>query len=291
MKQTSIAFKLVKDEDFITSLFILIDDLLKQFPLKISNTRSGRKPILQESELVFLAVIFSILGSDAFKDFYTLVKAFDCSYFKKINEHSRLLRNIKDIAPKASLIIHILLEINKKMDSKNNKKFIDSTPIPVCKNKRIFNYKVTDYASRGMSSMGWFYGFKLHIVINDKGKILSLKVTPGNVSDKNHKVVLNLLKGIRGTVVADAGYQSNPLKETLKQRDINFFTAVTKPMKKLMTKTQHNLLKSRQLVETIIGKIKYRKNPVTSLARSLKGYQYRIIFSLLAVVMLELPGF
>jgi len=71
----------------------------------------------------------------------------------------------------------------------------------------------------------------------------------------------------------------------------SLFTAVTKPMKKLMTKTQHNLLKSRQLVETIIGKIKYRKNPVTSLARSLKGYQYRIIFSLLAVVMLELPGF
>ncbi|MDE5853777.1 MAG: transposase [Ruminococcus sp.] len=32
--------------------------------------------------------------------------------------------------------------------------------------------------------MGWFYRFKLHLIISNKGKVLSFCLTSGNVNDK-----------------------------------------------------------------------------------------------------------
>ncbi|EQA61964.1 transposase, IS4-like family protein [Leptospira alexanderi serovar Manhao 3 str. L 60] len=53
-----------------------------------------------------------------------------------------------------------------------------------------------DIAQRGKSSTGWFYGFKLHLIINDQGEILSFMITPGNVDDRNSKVIFPLVKNI-----------------------------------------------------------------------------------------------
>src|SRR5699024_3437730 len=63
--------------------------------------------------------------------------------------------------------------------------YIDSTKIAVCHNKRIYRHKVfKGLATRGKSSMGWFYGFKLHAIINHKGELVSVKVTAGNTDDR-----------------------------------------------------------------------------------------------------------
>ena len=63
--------------------------------------------------------------------------------------------------------------------------FIDSTPIRVSKNKRIKRNRVfKDIAQVGKSTMGYFFGFKLHLVINDKGEILNFVITQGNVDDR-----------------------------------------------------------------------------------------------------------
>ena len=62
--------------------------------------------------------------------------------------------------------------------------FMDSTVIKVCKNQRIHNNSVfIDLAERGKGSMGWFYGFKLHLIVNDRGELLSFFLTSGNVDD------------------------------------------------------------------------------------------------------------
>jgi hypothetical protein len=61
----------------------------------------------------------------------------------------------------------------------------DATALAVCDNRRISRHKVfKGLAARGKTSMGWFYGFKLHVIINSKGELIRLKLTPGNVDDR-----------------------------------------------------------------------------------------------------------
>jgi hypothetical protein len=94
--------------------------------------------------------------------------------------------------------------------------FIDSTSLDVCLNQRIASHKVfAELAERGKTSTGWFFGFKLHLVINDRGELLSVCLTPGNVDDRNP--VPRLLRKLFGKVFGDKGYISQPLREFLRQ--------------------------------------------------------------------------
>ncbi|MBE8416775.1 IS982 family transposase, partial [Leptospira borgpetersenii] len=103
--------------------------------------------------------------------------------------------------------------------------FIDSTILKVCDNRRIHSHKVfKDIAQRGKSSTGWFYGFKLHLIINDQGELLSFMVTPGNVDDRNLKVIFPLSKNIYGKLFGDRGYISQSLFESLYEKGIQLIT-------------------------------------------------------------------
>lgn len=110
--------------------------------------------------------------------------------------------------------------------------FIDSTPLPVCHNKRIYSNKVFEgIANRGKTSTGWFYGFKLHIVANDMGEIVSFYLSSGNVDDRNLSVIDELTKGIHGKMCGDRGYISKKLFEHLYFKGIQLITRLKKNMK------------------------------------------------------------
>ena len=108
--------------------------------------------------------------------------------------------------------------------------------LKVCDNHRINTHHVfSEYAKKGKSSMGWFYGFKLHLVINDEGEILSFCLTSGNIDDRNETVMNSLTKEIFGKLFADRGYISQKLFEKLLERNITLVTRAKKNMKnKLM---------------------------------------------------------
>ncbi|MBD5142969.1 MAG: transposase [Ruminococcus sp.] len=116
--------------------------------------------------------------------------------------------------------------------------FIDSTPIKVCDNHRIYGHRVfSEYAKMGKSSMGWFYGFKLHLIINDEGKILSFCLTSGNVDDRNEEVMDSLTKEIFGKLL---------------EEDITLVTRVKKNMKnKLMNLYDRLMLHKRTVIESV----------------------------------------
>ncbi|MGB3495348.1 MAG: transposase [Elainellaceae cyanobacterium] len=102
-------------------------------------------------------------------------------------------------------------------------RFIDATALKVCHNRRIHQHHVFEsLAARGNTSVDWFFGFKLHLVVNKFGELLNMAVTPGNMDDR--KPVPNLLKEMFGTVFADRGYGSQPLARQLLERfGIEFF--------------------------------------------------------------------
>lgn len=113
--------------------------------------------------------------------------------------------------------------------------FLDSTSLKVCHNRRIFSHKVfDDIPKRGKTSVGWFYGFKLHLAINDRGELLNVALTLGNVDDR--KPVPDLLQGQSGHFFGDKGYISKALACQLRDSGIVLVTKFKKKMKnKLMT--------------------------------------------------------
>ena len=134
--------------------------------------------------------------------------------------------------------------------------FIDSTSLKVCHNRRIFSHRVFDgIARRGKTSVGWFYGFKLHLAINDRGEILNVSLTSGNVDDR--KPVRDLLKDLQGKFVGDKGYISKNLASDLRAQGIVLLTKFKNKMKNRLVEWSDKLLiKKRALIESVIGQLK-----------------------------------
>ncbi len=100
--------------------------------------------------------------------------------------------------------------------------------------------------------MGWFFGFKLHLIINDKGEILNFMFTPGNVDDREPLKQERFLENVKGKLCVDKGYIGQSLFETLFLNGIQLITKVKNKMKNsLMSITDKILLRKRALIETV----------------------------------------
>jgi hypothetical protein len=134
--------------------------------------------------------------------------------------------------------------------------FVDSTKLSVCGNKRISRHKLFKGESKtGKTTTGWFHGFKLHFVINDKGELLSFTVTAGNVDDR--KPLPKLTEKLKGKLFGDKGYVSQKVLEELLERGILFITGVKANMKnKLLLIDDKVLLRKRSLIKTVNYQLK-----------------------------------
>jgi hypothetical protein len=160
--------------------------------------------------------------------------------------------------------------------------FVDSTPLCVCKNIRIPRHKTfKQNAQRGKSSTGWFYGFKLHIIVDDCGEILSFSITKGNVDDR--KPVPKLAKNLIGKLFGDRGYISKKLTELLAADDVELITTLKKNMKpKVLAAFDALLLRKRSIIETINDQLKNIFQLEHSRHRSLTNYMINIVACLVA---------
>ena len=90
--------------------------------------------------------------------------------------------------------------------------FVDSTPLRVCKNQRIHMHKVfRGVAQRGKCSMGLFFGFKRHLICNEKGELLNFIITPGDVDDRKPLEYSAFVEFLYGKLVGDKGYVGKDL--------------------------------------------------------------------------------
>jgi len=157
--------------------------------------------------------------------------------------------------------------------------FVDSTPLQVCDNARIHSNKVfRGLAQRGKSSTGWFFGFKLHLIINDHGDLLGVRLTPGNVDDR--LPVPEMANGLFGKLFGDRGYISQALLHTLKQQGVELITKLRKNMKpKLLKLVDKILLRKRTLIETVNDQLKNicqiehtrHRNPINAFVHLIAG--------------------
>ena len=160
--------------------------------------------------------------------------------------------------------------------------FIDSTPIEVSHPCRSRSHKVfKELAGWGKNSMGWHYGFKLHLIINDKGELLDILLTPGNVDDR--KPVPEMTQNIIGQLFGDRGYISQELFEELYERQLQLITRYKKNMKQSVVKLIDKImLRKRALIETVNDQLKNISQIEHSRHRSVWNFLVNLLAGLTA---------
>jgi IS5 family transposase len=266
-------------------IFCIVDDLLKHMeklmPLGISNknrkSNKGRHKTWGASIVITLGILEFLYHSAEIKAFYNLAEASLGNAFGKWLSYERYLQLRIFYVPYTVLCLWLLMEPLKKAGLY----FIDSAPLPVCHIKRASSHKVTaGIARRSKNTKGWFFGLKLHIVVNPAQDIVAFHITPGNVDDR--KPLRKLLRKLKGLCVGDAGYVSKKWRKFFLELGLLLLVAPKKNMKKLMTKSQHGLLKARQIVETVLSVLISRFHIARSLPRSVMGHIANYVYGLLA---------
>jgi len=270
-------------------IYYFMDNILKGMlnNIKYSLTRPNqnqppiKKHNLSLAELTSLAIFRFFTGHRNWKDFYQHVKTYHKQDFPSLPNYQNFLEAINKLSILASLLLQGFMNIFNKISGENGLKFADSTKLKVCEIKREFSHKACfGLASKSKSSMGWFYGFRLHIICNELMQILKLKITTGTGDER--KTLEIIWNDIFGMIVADAGYVSKKLEKKALESGKFLLTGVRANMKKIMTKIQHQFLRLRQFVETVFSVLKLRMGLENTLPRSPLGYFAHYIWCLTA---------
>ncbi len=250
-------------KDKITEIYCIADDFCKEFNEEIKKhqiptderRRHRKRPCrMSDGEMLTVLICFHFGSFRNFKHYYLFYIG---EYLKE--EFPDQLSYNRFIQLEHRLFIPFVLFLKLICFGQcTGITFMDSTPIAVCKNKRIYPHKVfKGMAERGKSTMGWFYGFKLHLICNERGELLNFCLTKGNVDDRNRDVINVLSKELFGKLYADRGYISASLFELLFNDGIHLVTGIKSNMKnRLMSVRDRILLRKRSVIETINDELK-----------------------------------
>ncbi len=268
----------------VTEIFCLVDEFCKEYAEIVDKALIGNKAkrpsIMSQSEVITLVIIFQLSGFRTFKHFYVFyVKNHMKDDFPDTVSYNRFTELMQQNLMAMTLFLKTCC-----LGDCSGISFIDSTPVRVCKNKRIHNHKVfKGIASTGKSTMGWFHGFKLHIIINDKGEILNFTITQANVDDRQPLKQERFLDKIYGKLFADKGYIGKDLMQMLFVDGVQLITSVRNNMKNsLMTMSDKILLRKRSVIETVNDELKNICQIEHSRHRSFGNFLVNIISGLIA---------
>lgn len=242
----------------ITEIFYLIDEFCINFQAsidaKLLGNPSKRPPKMSQSEVITIMVLFHNGSFRNMKHFYLFyVQKHMQADFPKTVSYNRFVELMQ-----GALLPMTLLLKSGCLGECSGITYVDSTPVRVCKNKRIKRNKVfKDIATVGKSTMGYFFGFKLHLLINDKGEILNFVITQGHVDDREPLKQESFLKAIKGKLFGDKGYISSDLSQMLFVDGIHLITSIRNNMKNCLVELKDKiLLRKRSVIETVNDELK-----------------------------------
>lgn len=268
----------------LLELFCDVDDFWKAFypiwkqqMITDGNIRRRRQTQLSMSEIMTIIIHFHQSHYRNFKAYYLQhVEVNLRSEFPDLVSYNRFV----ELMP--WVLIPLLAYMRGHKGSCSGISFVDSTPLKVCHNLRIRRHKVfAGLADRGKTSMGWFFGFKLHLVVNDQGEILAFQLTPGNVDDR--KPVPKMTNKLFGKLFGDRGYISQELFRQLYEEGLVLITTLRKNMKnQLMLLEERLLLRKRAIIETINDQLKNISQIEHSRHRSFANFIVNLLAGLIA---------
>ena len=267
----------------LTELFCHVDDFWQAFEPKwreqqlSDGKQREREGELHPSEIMTILIHFQQARYRDFKTYYTqFVQRFLQREFPTLVSYTRFVQLLPEfVVPLSTYSPHCFGRCT-------GISFIDSTALAVCDNRRISQHQVfAETAARGKTSMGWFYGFKLHTIVNQRGELLACRLTAGNVDDR--QPVTDLTERVFGKRIGDKGYLSQALLEQLWAQGIQLITKLRANMKnRLMELTDQLLLRKRAIVETIYDQLKNISQIEHTRHRSFRNFAVHLLCGLIA---------
>jgi hypothetical protein len=267
----------------ITALYCCLDDFCKLLeeweahrliPSPTIRQRSGK---LSRAEMLLVVVLFHLSPYKNFKTFYLYgIGHQHRACFGALPHYDRFV----SLMPR--LFVPLMVLLHSLGGEETGVYFADSSKLAVCHNCRIDRHRVFDgLAARGKTSMGWFFGLKLHVVINHKGQIMALRITPGNTADST--ALDKISQNLTGKLYADRGYISHALFSTLWQRGLHLITGIRRNMRNhLMPLADKLMLRKRFVVETVLDILKCEMGLEHSRHRSVINAVVHILSCLVA---------
>jgi len=270
----------------LVALFYLIDEFCKEFEPKwrqqlvsSGGTHRDKPSSLTLSEVLTIMVHFHQSNHRTFKHYYL---DYVCTHlradFPRLVSYGRFVELMSTSALPLTMLLVSLLA------SPTTANYIDSTKLVVCHNRRIRRHRVfRGLAARGKSSMGWFFGFKLHLIVNERGELISFQLTPGNTPDNNIETVTKLARPLHGKLFGDRGYISKDLFAALWDQGTQLITGLKKNMKnKLLPIMDKIMLRGRSIIETINDQLKNQEQIEHTRHRSPKNFASNLLAGLIA---------
>ena len=273
--------------DNLLELYCVVDDFLKDFlpEFEKNQIESGQKKSrkacsMSISEIMTIMIYFHQMRFRDFKSFYIqYVKQHLNKEFPKLLSYNRFV----ELMP--GILIPMCAFIQAQNKTKTGIYFVDATTIDVCHVKRASSNRVfKGIAKKGKSSMGWFFGFKLHLVINDKGEIMAFKLTQATTDDR--EPVQSLTKDLTGKLIGDRGYISQKLFDALFEKGLQLITKIKKNMKnKLMPLFDKLLLRKRAVIESVNDQLKNISQIEHSRHRSIQNFMANLLSGIAAYAL------
>jgi hypothetical protein len=248
----------------------------------LETRQRNRSSTLCLSEVMTIIVLFHQSNYRNFKSFYTEhVFKYLVWAFPRLVSYNRFV----ELMPSA--LVPLCGYLQSRKGDCSGISFIDSTSLKVCHNRRIHSHQVfRSCARRGKTSVDWFFGFKLHLVMNDCGELLSLRLTPGNVDDR--RPVPELVKDLFGKLFGDKGYISQPLFETLFDDGLQLITKLKTKMKnRLISMFDKIMLRKRAIIESVMDQLKNISQIEHSRHRSVVNFFVNLVAGLIAYTWRE----
>jgi hypothetical protein len=269
----------------VLELFCAVDDFTQTFEpnwrrlrLTTGTNQRNRARSLALSEIMTILILFHQSHYRTFKAFYT---EYVCMHlhrdFPGLVSYSRFVEFMPET------LLPLCVYLHAQLGPCTGVSFVDSTKLAVCHNRRIAQHRVfAGQAKRGKTSVGWFFGFKLHLVFNDRGELVTFRLTPGNVNDR--APVPAFAKQLFGKLFGDKGYLSQPLaKQLVKEYGVELITPRRKNMKKVERPLIDKiLLRKRAIVETIIDQLKNISQIEHTRHRSPINFMINVVCGLIA---------
>ncbi len=275
-------------KDKVTEFFVTIDDFCIEFESDIknhllessTNKLRKRKASLADSEIMSILVLFHYGQFSNFKSFYNL---YVCVHMKDLFPGLVSYNRFVELQSRVAVPLMLFLKL-KGLGKSTGISFVDSTPLRSCHNRRIHQHKTfKGVAERDQCSIGWFFGFKLHLIINDKGEILSFYLTKGNVDDRNFKVMKSMTENLFGKLFGDKGYISKALSDLLFGNGIQLVAKPRKNMKNHnISANDRILLRKRAIIECVNDELKNMCKIEHTRHRSINNFLINIISALTA---------
>ncbi len=243
----------------ILDLFCSVDDFWQAFApswerelLQTGRRQRRRASALHPSEIMTIVIAFHQSHYRTFKAYYTehVVQNWRA-------EFPHLVSYARCVALVPTILVPLTAYLHTQLGACTGLSFIDSTKLIVCHPARIHQHRVfTGRARRGKTSTGWFFGFKLHLVVNDRGEVLAFCLTPGNVDDR--RPVPKLVQRLFGKLFADKGYISQSLAEQLfVTQGLGLITKLRKDMhERLIAWSDKVFLRKRAIIESVVDQLK-----------------------------------